>query len=672
MTRRSELIALAAVLLFVTLAFADILSTRRALYDRDVSRRLVPEHLAFRDAARDGFPFWNPRFAAGQPLAANPGYQAFYPPHWLIFLPNFLFAFALEVVVHYLLGAAGMFLLLRSLRVRVEAAAFGALTFALGGMMLSLSNLLPYLFAVTWWPWLAFFANRFFARFRATDFALAALALGLILLAGEPTTILESGALLGAFALYRLRGARAITWTAAICAAALLAGAAAVIPAIDFARDSSRAGMIPVAKWALDHIRPAELLGVAIQSADESGRPWLISCYSGMLAAALMLAGFVHRVRGWLFVATIVVVAYVLGVGRYSPSFMRYPEKWFLPAVFLLIIFAAVTADRFLDDARVRRTTHIAAGALVAVNAFGGITPSLAAAVALALILFLRGRLLLPLLALFVAVDLGARIPTIAPRIDSAFYTDRPAVARRIPPRSRIYNEADWDTYAMRKPPTWDRVHDDMYPEMQLLWGFDSVLTPDVGDLNLRPTTDFLHLFLRTRFGSHPERAPMLLSFAGATHAIAANDALVVLPNQKFTIASALAPMSRIAEAHPWPRGIAFVDRPFTPAPARIAGVRETSNTIDADVDADGRALLAIAVTPDKYWRAAIDGAPAPLVRANVGFQAIEIPRGRHHVSMRYSNPLVVVCAIVSLIAAAALATVAALRSRAPRPPSPR
>ncbi len=669
MTRRAELIGLAAVLLLVTLAFADILSTRRALYDRDVSRRHVPEHLALRDVARDGFPYWNPHFEAGQPLAANPGFQLFYPPHWLIFLPNFLFAFALEVVVHYLLGAAGMFLLLRSLGVRVEAAVFGALTFALGGMMLSLSNLLLYLFAVTWWPWLGFFANRFFERFRAADFALASLALGLILLAGEPTTILESGALLGAFALVRLRSARAIGWTAAICTAALLAGAVAVIPAIDFAADTGRAGLHADAKWTLDPVRPAELLGITIKSADESGRPWLLSCYSGMFAAALMLAGFVHRVRGWLFVASIAAAFYVLALGRYSPPSLRYPEKWFLPAVFVLIIFAAVTADRFLDDARLRRTTHIAAGALVAVNAFGGVTASLAAAVALALVLFLRGRLLLVLLAILVAIDLGARIRLLAPRIDGTFYTDRPAMARRIPPGARIYTEADWDTYAMRKPPTWDRIHDDMFPEMQLLWGYDGVIEPDVGNLNLRPTTDFIQLFLTTRFGKHPEGAPMLLSFAGATHAITANDALVVMPNQKLTMAAALAPMSRIAELHPWPRGIAFVDRPFTPAPARIARERETSSTIDADVDAAGRALLVIAVTPHKYWRATIDGAPAPLIRANVGFQAVEIPAGRHHVAMRYRNPLVVVCAIVSLIAAAALATVAALRSRAPRLP---
>ena len=686
MSRRAELLALAAVLLVVLLAFADILSTQRALYNRDTAFFDLPQRAALRDAARDGFPFWNPRFAAGQPLAANPTYEVFYPLHWLIFLPNFLFGFAAEVVVHFLLGAAGMFLLLRSLRLRIEAAVFGAVTFAFGGVMLSLTSLLPFLPALAWWPWLGFFAGRFFDDRRVTDFALAALVLGMILLAGEPATILESGALLGAFALARLPARRALGWTAALCAAALLVGAAQLIPSIDFVRDTSRAGAIDynvVTRWSLDPAAPLELFGVAIKSTDPTGMPWILSWYCGVFAAALIAAGFVHRVRGWPFVAAVVAVSYALALGRHGPFLrllylaglksIRYPEKWFLPAGFVLIVFAALAADRFLDDARVRRTTHVAAAALVAVNAIaGGITASLAAAAALTLILFLRGRVLLLALAALVLADLGAPMRTVAPRIGSGFYTEMPANARGMAPRSRIYHDGDWQTYATGVRPGWGRIHDGMYPETQTFWGFDGVLEPDVAMLTLRPTSDFLKLFIATRFGPRHDAAPMLLSFAGATHAITGDNRVVVLGNAKYTMATALAATSRIAEPHPWPRGIAFVDHPFAPASARIEGVRETASTIDADVDAAGRALLVIAVTPHKYWRAAIDGVPAPLVRANVGFQAIEIPRGRHRVSMRYRNPLVAACAIVSLIAAAALAAIAALRSRAPRPQQPR
>ena len=674
------------MLLLVLVAFADILSTKRALFNRDTAWVYAPERAVLRDVVRDGFPFWNPRFASGQPLAANPAYEVFYPPHWLIFLPNFLFACAAEVVVHFLLAAAGMFLLLRSLRLRIEAAVFGAGTFAFGGMLLSVTNLLPFLFAMTWWPWLGFFANRFFEGRRRSDFALASLALGMILLVGEPATILETAALLGGFALCRLPARRAVGWTAAIGATALLVGAAQLIPAADFARDSSRGTPInytTVTRWSLEPAAPLEFLGVPVHVTDRTGSPWILSWYCGMLAAALIVAGFAHRVRGWPFVAAVVAVSYAVAIGRHGPILrvlylaglkaIRYPEKWFLPAGFVLIVFAAIAADRFLEDARVRRTAHIAAGALIVVNAVaGGVNARLAAAVALTLILFLRGRVLLLFLAILVLVDLGAQMRIVAPRIDGTFYTDVPAIARGIPPHARIYHDADWQATATSTPPTWTLLHDAMYPESQALWGFDGVLESDVAMLYLRPTADFLNVFLHARFGPRRDLGPMLLSFAGATHAITTEHRVVRLQNEKLTIATALVAANRIDEPHTWPHGTAFVDRPFPPAPARIERVRETASSIDADVDADGRALLVIAVTPHRYWCATIDGAPAPLVRANIGFQAIEVPRGRHHVAMRYRNPLVIACAIVSLIAAAALIALAALRSTAPPPPSPR
>jgi Bacterial membrane protein YfhO len=684
-TRKAELLGLAIVLILITLAFADLLATRRVLYVRDVARIYVPQRVAFRDAVRDGFPFWNPRFAAGQPMAANPEYEVFYPPQWLVLLPNLLFGFALEVVGHFLFAAAGMFVFLRRLRVRAEGAAFGALCFALGGVMLSLANLLPYLFALAWWPWLGLFADRFFERRRAADFALAALALGMVLLIGEPSTILQTGALLGAFAFARVRPAQAIGWTAALCAVAFLVGAAQVVPAIDLSHDTTRAATLAardVMAWSLAPSRPLELLGLEIAPAGARGLNWLVSWYGGMLAAALIVAGFVRRVRGWPLVAAVTLAGYALALGDRSPLLralhaaglmnIRYPEKWFLAPAFVLVVFAALAAERFFDDPRFRRTTHIAAGALVALNAIGGLTRGLAMAAALALILFLRGRLQLVLLAAFVLVDLVPRVYGIAPRVDASYYTQRPPAAAGLAPRSRIYNDADWAAYATQTPPTWTAIHDSMLPETQTLWGFDSVLETDVTLLFLRPTADLQRLFLRTRYGPNVASMPLLLSLAGATHAITPQGSVVALHNEKLTIATALAATDRIAEPHPWPRGVAFVDRPFAPAAARIGRVRETANTIDADVDADGRALLVVAVTAHKYWQASIDGAPAPLVRANVAFQAIEVPRGRHHVAMRYRNPLVVACACVSLIAAAALATVAALRSRAPRLPSPR
>src|SRR5437764_5726937 len=166
--------------------------------------------------------------------------------------------------------------------------------------MLSLASLLSSLFAVAWLPWLAFALRRFLDRRPAGDFALLALILGVILLIGEPATILQSGALVAAYSAYRLR-TRGLALAAAICAGALLVGAAQIVPAIDHQRDSGRAGGLPyddVAVQSMKPARPLELLAPNLfgrfnadsvyfwAAGDPIGVPWLFSWYSGLLAAA--------------------------------------------------------------------------------------------------------------------------------------------------------------------------------------------------------------------------------------------------------------------------------------------------------------------------------------------------------------------------------------------------
>src|SRR6185295_673225 len=142
-----------------------------------------PAFASLRHVVRAGqFPFWNPFFSAGQPLAANPAYAALYPLPWLAIGFDGFKPFALIVIVHYLIAATGFFCLLRSLRLSPAASAFGAISFALGGLMMSLNNLVTVLYAVSWMPWLALFSRRFFRERKLRDFALAALILGLILL----------------------------------------------------------------------------------------------------------------------------------------------------------------------------------------------------------------------------------------------------------------------------------------------------------------------------------------------------------------------------------------------------------------------------------------------------------------------------------------------------------
>jgi hypothetical protein len=66
---------------------------------------------------------------------------------------------------------------------------------------------------------------------------------------------------------------------------------------------------------------------------------------------------------------------------------------------------------------------------------------------------------------------------------------------------------------------------------------------------------------------------------------------------------------------------------------------------------AKSRTMLVVAQAYYHCWRASVDGAPVPLWRANYGFQALEVPPGRHEVRIVYVDRAFQTGAIISIIA---------------------
>ncbi len=142
---------------------------------RDLASYYYPTKYIIRETILSGqFPFWNRFYSAGQPMAANPEYEVFYPLQWLTLLPSYDFGFRAHILVHLYLAAIGMYCLLRSTGLRIAASLFGAVSFGLGGPFLSLVNLLPILFCFAWLPLILLFARRAMAHPNRRDFAIAA------------------------------------------------------------------------------------------------------------------------------------------------------------------------------------------------------------------------------------------------------------------------------------------------------------------------------------------------------------------------------------------------------------------------------------------------------------------------------------------------------------------
>src|SRR5438105_2500667 len=384
---------------------------------RDLTRYYYPTKQIVREIVYGGeFPYWNRYFSAGQPIAANPEHEVFYPFTWLILLPSYDLGYRLHILVHIWIGLIGMYALLRSMELRIEAALLGAITWGLGGLVMSYVNLLPILFCAAWLPLTCLFTRRFLLRPNKRDFALSALFLGLQFLVSEPTTVAQTGLLLGMYALYRAWYARPritkaitrVSWIALISIGGLLVGFAQVLPAIDHVHDSARSrpfGFDLVSAWSMPWAKFAELIypnilgHISIKNVTwywggglypGMGSAFLFNVYCGILVIALAIGGAFVRPRGGRLVLMICIISVLLALGGNTPLLkwlydagiaksIRYPEKFMMMAIFAVIIFAAQMLDRLLDgDDELREGAigfTLAAFSVALVIAIAGFTP---------------------------------------------------------------------------------------------------------------------------------------------------------------------------------------------------------------------------------------------------------------------------------------------------------
>jgi hypothetical protein len=399
--RKKDWVALAILAALPTLLFADVLLGFHVLYTRDVSVYHYPLRHVLREIVLGGeFPYWNPSIAAGQPLAANPAHALFYPLTWLVFLPDFNLGFHLHALAHLYIATFGMYALLRSMQTRRTASVLAALSFGLGGLLVSTLNLFPFLFSTAWIPWICLYARRALKNGTRRDFACATLFLALQLLVAEPTTTLQTGALIGLYALFHGSGtiARRLGTVAAMCGAAILIAAVQIIPAIDHFGDSVRSRGIPfemVAKWSLPPVRAAELINPNLIGEPDpislneywgggvyrgSFKPFFYSIYSGLLVVIGAVAGLATRRRGSELYVAILAISFFVAIGAHTPllrllydtgvaNAIRYTEKFAILGIFASVVFAGRALDDLLrGDAATQRAARVAAIAIVAIS----------------------------------------------------------------------------------------------------------------------------------------------------------------------------------------------------------------------------------------------------------------------------------------------------------------
>ena len=88
-------------------------------------------------------------------------------------------------------------------------------------------------------------------------------------------------------------------------------------------------------------------------------------------------------------------------------------------------------------------------------------------------------------------------------------------------------------------------------------------------------------------------------------------------------------------------------------SPVKVSVREFSAHTVKLETEASEPALVVIAQSFYHNWRAYVAGHPAPLLRANYAFQALQIPAGRQQVTLAYEDRAFHCGALVSLIAGA-------------------
>jgi len=363
-----------------------------------------------------GLPLWNPLVNMGQPFAANPHSAVFHPLSWLFLILPWELAFKLQVLLPLLASLAGMVFLLRTLGRSWPATLLAACSWAFGGLMLSLTNLLPMLLTLAPVPAMLAFAVRLLRRADRRDALGLAACLALACAGGEPVTLLSAFLLLAAAAGAELlspagsaRDARhrVLIPLGHLAGAALLGAAmaaAVIFPGLSLAARSVRSAGLTVERsetWSMPPVRLLEFVlphlmghteGVTAAAYWGSASypvkhfPLVYSIYSGLLIAVLALAALARPPRDRLVWAGAGGVGVLLALGGHAPLWpvlrsvlpfsggLRYPEKLVVVAVFAVTVLAAAGLDDLLSgERRVRRRVVVLLGTVAGLAALAAV-----------------------------------------------------------------------------------------------------------------------------------------------------------------------------------------------------------------------------------------------------------------------------------------------------------
>jgi hypothetical protein len=383
---RGLLVAIVALWAWTTLPWLlgdERLILRDVLYSHSQFKYFGAEQLKL-----GRIPAVNPTWSLGQPFAGNPNALPFYPGNLLYLLLPFQVAFHLHYALHWLLAFFAMRALARELGQSPPAALLAGLTWGGSGYVLTLLAFYNLLTVAAWAP----VAALGLARGGRRGIALAGVALGMMVLGGEPMTAALLGPAMLAVALTR-HGARkgALTCLAASALALAVAAPQIVATLLVMPFTFRAAHGLEAVEAAWQSLAPARLLELLLplpwgwpsdytrfgywSKVVTLEVPFIYSIHIGTVGGVLALLA-VRRRRTWAALAgAALLFAMFAGTNpelllRATLGIFRYPQKAAVLFTFAAALLAGWGLEAALGSRRVARGLA-AAGALLLALAGG-------------------------------------------------------------------------------------------------------------------------------------------------------------------------------------------------------------------------------------------------------------------------------------------------------------
>lgn len=354
------------------------------------------------DLLRNGqLPYWNSLNGAGAPLLANYQTALLYPLNWFGFFFPLAWSMSITAVVHLFIAGWGMWAFTGLLGFPELGQGISSLSFALCGYLVARLGTYPIIFTAAWIPWLMWAVLKVMQNSHRKHIGWLATFFALQLLAGHAQTAWYSTLLVGMFSAYWGFSHR-IKWSRlamVACALILGAGIASVqlLPTVELLAQSQRSSGVDYEKTMNFSYAPARMLNLlspnffgtpAIGTYSTEGAFFEDAVYFGFIPlisalTALLTWGwgtirravrptYFYSVPFWL---VIVIIAFVLALGKYSPVFpflynniptfsmFQAPVRWHIWTVFGLAVLAGMGVGMWTRGYRVLFGTRLAIAA---------------------------------------------------------------------------------------------------------------------------------------------------------------------------------------------------------------------------------------------------------------------------------------------------------------------